>query len=336
VPYELLGGAIAESALNPNAWRQGAWPDWSAGLFQQTVAFADEGDHSASPENVALIKRLYFDPVHACNVAARKFKHWRYDPEISALQAWCAYNLPASYTRWPNVPNVEQRENYRAGLAEAQRILGATPMPVKFDPYEPAIIQNDDWSCAPTALTWAMRSLGRMPATDWIESDMLKLNLVSRDLGLLDHTGRGIVNWLQINDAQHYGSDGYGISNNQNPISWEHLIPEINPNPPYPVLLGLPSWGGPGKGHWAGVRGFKDGRILLANPDNGPTFGNTSLSREEFESRAAGNASIVRILHADLLEATPPPPPIDKLEPVRQKLREALAALEGLKVTSGV
>lgn len=129
VPYELLGGAIAESGLNPTAWRQGAWPDWSAGLFQQTVAFADEGDRTASPENVALIQRLYFDPEHAATVAARKFKGWRYDPDVSALQAWCAYNLPASYRLWPDVPNVEQRENYRRGLAEAERLLSAIEEP---------------------------------------------------------------------------------------------------------------------------------------------------------------------------------------------------------------
>lgn len=205
---------------------------------------------------------------------------------------------------------------------------GITPMPttkVTFDPNYPTVIQNDDWSCAPTALTWAMRALGRMPATDWIEADMVALGLVTHAQGLMNHTGAGIVTWLQINDAQHYGADGYGISNNQNPISWDQLVPEINPNPPYPLLLGLPNWGGQGKGHWSGVRGFKDGRILLANPDNGPTFGVDSLTREQFETKAGGNASIVRVLHPDLLEATaptPPPPP-----PVRPVTRQDLENL---------
>lgn len=305
-PVEVLGGAIAESALDPNAARFGNWPDVSFGLLQQTVKFADEGDHSGSAENIDLIRRLYSDPVHALDVGIAKFKYWRHDPDISALDAWCRYNWPA---RDPNLnPN---RANYANGLAEAQRILGASPMPVKFDPNYPAVIQNDDWSCAPTSLTWAMRALGRNPATDWIETDMLALGIVTRELGLMNHTGSGIVHWMQINDAQHYGSDGYGITNNQNPIGWDQLVPEINPNPPYPLLLGLPNWGGPGRGHWAGVRGYDPARgvILLANPDNGPTFGVTELTRQQFEARAGNNASIVRVLHPDLLSATPEPIP---------------------------
>lgn len=125
IPWEFLGGAIAESALNPSAWREGVWPDWSAGLFQQTVRFADEGDQTASPENVALIKRLYFDPAYACDVAARKFKAYR-AKEATALDAWCRYNWPA---RDPALnPN---RGNYAAGLTEAQRILGGTTAAIK-------------------------------------------------------------------------------------------------------------------------------------------------------------------------------------------------------------
>jgi hypothetical protein len=326
-PVEILGGVIAESALNPDAARYGVWPDVSFGLLQQTVKFADEGDHSDSAVNIDLIRRLYSDPVHALDVGIKKFAYWRHDPEISALDAWCRYNWPA---REPSLnPN---RANYANGLAEAQRILGATPMPVKFDPNYPAVIQDDDWSCAPTALTWAMRSLGRQPAHGFIENDMLRLGLVTKELGLMNHTGAGIVTWLQINDAQHYGSDGYGISNNQNPISWDHLVPEINPRPPYPLLLGLPNWGGPGRGHWAGVRGFDPSRgmILLANPDNGPTFGVTELTRQQFEARAGNNASIVRVLHPDLLEATPPPPPPPPPKGLtRAEIDAVIATLQG-------
>lgn len=208
------------------------------------------------------------------------------------------------------------------------------PSKVNFDPNHPAVIQNDDWSCAPTSLDWAMRSLGRTPQPGWIENDMLRLGLVTRELGLMNHTGSGIVNWLQINDAQHYGSDGYGISNNTNPISWDKLIPEINPRPPYPLLLGLPNWGGPGRGHWSGVRGYDPARgvILLANPDNGATFGHTTLTREQFESKAGGNASIVRVLHPDLLATTPaPPPPPAQTSPTRAEFDAALAPLLALR-----
>lgn len=193
---------------------------------------------------------------------------------------------------------------------------GGATVPVRFDPDFPASKQDDPWSCAPTSLDWAMRSLGRKPGVGWIESDFLALNIASKQLGLLDHTGQGIVNWLQISDAAHYGGeDGYGISNCQNPISWDELVPEINPHAPYPILLGLPRWdlnAASGGGHWVGVRGFDEvgQKILLANPASGELYGQMELTRQQFEARAAGNASIVRVLHPDLL-GTPEPPAIE-------------------------
>jgi N-acetyl-anhydromuramyl-L-alanine amidase AmpD len=68
--------------------------DISFGLFQQTVRWADEGDHSTSIQNVFHLRDLYFDPRHATAVAARKLAaYWRRfgDP----LEALCRYNKPA-------------------------------------------------------------------------------------------------------------------------------------------------------------------------------------------------------------------------------------------------
>lgn len=327
--WELLGGAIAESELDPTAWRQGTWPDWSAGLYQQTVAYADEGDHSASPENVALIQRLYFDPEHACDVAARKYLYWRHDPDVPPLTAWIAYNSPGYYHTPGASPN---RANYQRGLDEARAILEAAPVPQKvtFNPDYPAVRQDDDWSCAPTSLTWAMRSLGRMPDDTWIEQDMVALGLVSHADGLLDHTGAGIVHWLQINDAQHYGSDGYGISNAQCPITWDQLVPETNPHPPYPILLGLPQWGlSPSAGHWTGLRGYDAARgmLLLANPATGAVYGQDTMTRPQFEARAGGGATIVRVLHPDLLDAPAPVPTPAPVLPSRADIDAVIASL---------
>jgi hypothetical protein len=108
-PWELLGGAIAESNLDPNAYRDGPWPDKSPGLFQQTIKFADEGDHTDSPENIALIKHLYFDPVHATDVAAKKYLYWRHDPDVPPLTAWVAYNSPGFYHTPDESPNLRSR-----------------------------------------------------------------------------------------------------------------------------------------------------------------------------------------------------------------------------------
>jgi hypothetical protein len=219
-----------------------------------------------------------------------------------------------------------------ASALDAYAAPGGGAMPVKFDPHYPAVIQNDDWSCAPTSLTWAMKALGRHPGDNFIEDDMVRLGLVTHEQGLMNHTGSGIVTWLQIGDAQHYGSDGYGISNNQNPISWDVLVPEITPYPPYPLLLGLPNWGGLGKGHWSGVRGYDPGRgvILLANPDTGTTYGHAALTRQQFEARAGGNASIVRVLHPDLLGATPEPPKPPVLAVTRADLDPIIAQSEAV------
>ena len=212
------------------------------------------------------------------------------------------------------------------------------PARVTFDPNYPAVLQDDQWSCLPTSLTWAMRALGRNPDDSWIESDMLALHLVSKEQGLLDHTGAGVVNWLQIGDAAHYGSDGYGLSNSQCPIAWTPLVAEIDPHPPYPILLGLPNWSLDGRGHWSGVRGYDAslGVILLANPATGPLYGPTSLTRSEFEARAAGNASIVRVLHPDLLGppvdvSFPPPPPVDPKAGVRARVAAVDAEWSRLK-----
>jgi hypothetical protein len=307
-PWELLGGAIAESNLDPNAYRDGPWPDKSPGLFQQTIKFADEGDHTDSPENIALIKHLYFDPVHATDVAAKKYLYWRHDPDVPPLTAWVAYNSPGFYHTPDESPNVE---NYRAGLAEARRILGAMPMPtpkVTFDRDFPATIQDDDWSCAPSSLDWALRALGRAPGHSYIENLLLKDGIVSRELGLLDASGSDLATWIgkKLPADVYYGADGF-YGNNQAAVSYQAVAEEIGP---YPLLIGGRNWGGPGRGHWSGVRGYDRARdvLLLANPaGSGPTFGGQEMTRAQFDQR--GPYSMVRVLHPDLLAPVAPPAP---------------------------
>jgi uncharacterized protein YgiM (DUF1202 family) len=121
---EFLGGAIAESELNPAAARWGNWPDVSFGLFQQTVKFAEEGDHSNSEQNITYIRNLYSDPEYACDVAAKKYLYWRHDPDVPALTAWIAYNSPGYYRTPGTSPN---RANYERGLTEAATIVAGLP-----------------------------------------------------------------------------------------------------------------------------------------------------------------------------------------------------------------
>ena len=313
-PWEFLGGAIAESGLKVDAWREGVWPDWSAGLYQQTVRFADEGDRTSSPENVALIKRLYFDPVHACNVAAKKFKAYR-AREVTALDAWSRYNSPnLDPARNPN------RANYAAGLEEAQRILGTVPM-VTFDPNEPNIQQNDPWSCAPTSSRWALKAVGRNPSEQWIEDTMLAEGVVTREHGLMDASGAGLAAFLK----RHYGEYGYD-ANNEPSVSFDWCAAEGDHA--YPVLIGGRGWN-----HWAALRGFDAARgvLLLMNPAPGWMGVLGFLDRPTFD--ALGPFSAVRLWHPDLLAPAPvtpaPEPPRDtRLERARALMLQAVAVLD--------
>jgi hypothetical protein len=261
VPYEFLGGAIAESNLDPKAWRQGVWPDWSAGLFQQTVAFADEGDHSASEQNVALIKQLYFDPVHACDVAAVKYHYWRYNPDVPAETAWVAYNGPSYYHTPEQSPNLE---NYRRSLAEAAQILGIVteqPSGRTYGPDVPSEVvgQRNSWSCAVRstyAALWAMAQQGHgEPVTYGDEGprdvyDWLVPRYDDPSVGLHDHTGAGLVQALQAH--------GYTVSNLY-PASLASVQARAGMQP---VLLGGDAWN-----HWVMVRGVEsDGTLILENP----------------------------------------------------------------------
>lgn len=320
-PAEFLGGAIAESALDPTAWRQGDWPDWSAGLFQQTVRFADEGDQSASAENVALIKRLYFDPAYASDVAARKFKAYR-AREATALDAWSRYNSPnLAPIRNPN------RANYQDGLDQAYRILGANPMPVTFDPNTPPIPQDDPWSCAPTSTRWAMTALGRHPGPTYIEDLMLRDGIVTQADGLLDATGGQLAAWIGKPGPEYYGDDGF-YGNNEPLVSFDWCA--LEGDHAYPLLIGGRRWG-----HWSALRGFDaaNGLLLLANPaPNWMGVGQT-MDRSTFD--ALGPFSAVRVLHPDLLAPAPvpplpPTPPVEdtRLARARFKLQEALTILE--------
>lgn len=91
--------------------------DISFGVGQQTVRWADEGDHTQSIENVLYIRDLYFDPVYAIKVAAKKLQGYlfTYGDELEAL---CRYNKP--FIPGNKNPN---RQNYINGLASAESLL---------------------------------------------------------------------------------------------------------------------------------------------------------------------------------------------------------------------
>ena len=168
------------------------------------------------------------------------------------------------------------------------------PEKVTYNRNADPIFQNDQWSCAPTSLRWAMTALGRSPSEGWMESTMIDDGVVSMDLGLLNATGAGLAEFIK----NQYGEFGFD-ANHDGSVSFEDLAAEIGP---YPMLIGGRNWGGPGLGHWSALRGYDADRgvLLLANPaGNTGAFGGQEMTKAQFNQR--GPYSMVRVLHADLI-----------------------------------
>lgn len=214
-----------------------------------------------------------------------------------------------------------------ATALDANRETTAMPK-VTFNPQEPAHTQEHDYDCSQDSLEWAMWSVGRKPTDGWMESQMIADGIMSKDLGLLDASGKALAKWI----TDQYSEFGY-YANNEPTVSFQALAEEIGP---YPMLIGGRNWGGPGKGHWSGLKGYDKARdvLLLANPGGtGPTYGGQEMTRAQFSQR--GPFSMVRVLHPDLLEPTAPTPappapkPDDRLARVRAKLEETIAIIDG-------
>ncbi len=290
---EFLGGGFAESGINLDKWeRWGIWPDVSFGMYHQTVAFADEGDHSNTPANVEFIKNLYFDPEHAARKAAAKFKYWKFDPEVPALTAWCAYNWPGSYRNPEINPNIG---NYRWGLQKAAEELGAAPSTEVrlFGPDVPdsIILQQDDWSCSVRssyAALWTVSQINGHPLPSYAAwQGVMVPQYANGNVGLLDASGAGLVRALATQ----------GISaQNKGVVTLAEVQARAGKQP---VMIGGRNWG-----HWTYVRGVEeDGTLVLENPS--PGFKNIRHQlRDSFSN--LGPFSMVWI---DVPEVVPVPVP---------------------------
>jgi hypothetical protein len=193
---------------------------------------------------------------------------------------------------------------------------------VTFNRDEPPHPQENSYDCSQDSLEWAMWALGRRPDNGWMEVTMIAERVMTPDLGLLDASGAGLAAFVK----RHYGEFGFD-ANNEASVSWDALVAEVNPRSPYPILAGGRKFG-PG-GHWVGVHGYDAARgaLLLANPANGYTGIGQSITRAEWEAR--GPWSMVRVLHADLLAPTTPPPPTPA-QITRSDIAPILAAVQAL------
>lgn len=328
----LLACGIAESNLRWDARRpvsadQDAafWPDVSGGAWQQTVLYDPDyagGQGYPGPAETERILEKQYDVSRSAHVAAANLKRkFRGDPDSDAdiLQALAQYNWPAGDGKFYTP---EHEANYRRGLAEAKTILGAPVPKVTYDPTTPAIAQDDDWSCAPTSLRWALTALGRMPGPQYIENLLVRDGVVSRSQGLLDASGAQLAAWVGRTGLEYYGSEGF-YANSEPSVTFDGLA--LEGDHAYPLLTGGRAWN-----HWTGVRGYDKARdlLLLANPSEGWGGVYQTMSREQFS--ALGPFSMVRVLHDDLLEAPAPQP--SRPAVLIQEIRERLEELERLTV----
>ena len=201
---------------------------------------------------------------------------------------------------------------------------GAGSVPkVTYNATTPAIAQDDDWSCAPTSLRWALTALGRNPGPLYIENLMVRDGVVSKDLGLLDATGGQLAAWIGKSGPAYYGDDGF-YGNNEPTVTFDGAAHEGDHA--YPILIGGRAWN-----HWSGVRGYDASRdvLLLANPSDGWKGVSQIMSRAQWAN--LGPFSMVRVLHPDLLNGTTPepaPPTDPKKDAIVGRLRALLVLHE--------
>lgn len=293
----LLACGVAESNLNPRARRPGMasdderyWPDVSAGVWQQTIRWADEyrgdGTYPGSDE-VERIAALYYDLEYAAEVAARNLAgKYRPDEPDDIFRALCKYNWPAGGGQ-PASAAVEQ--NYRRGIREALAMLGpAAPVtaPRAFNPDTPTELQVQDWTCSIRSTMWLLKSIG-IDVTPGEAQDAMAPRYVNPDDGLLDASGAGIVAVLR---------DRWGVAaTNDASATFDEVAAVAGTRP---AAIGLRNWGGPGHGHWSAVRRYDGERLWLANPaGTSPTYSQQSLNRAEFDAR--GPASMVVVSDAE-------------------------------------
>lgn len=201
-----------------------------------------------------------------------------------------------------------------------------TVMTVRFDPNTPAIAQDDDFSCAPTSLRWALTALGRSPGPTYIEDLLVRDGVVSKELGLLDASGAGLAAWIGKQGAEYYGGEGF-YGNSEPSITFDGAA--LEGDHAYPILIGGRQWN-----HWCAVRGYDATRnlLLLMNPADGWQGVGQTMSPQQFG--ALGAFSMVRVLHPDLPGVGPGPvvvPPVvpspPKPDPLLAEIRAQLVAL---------
>lgn len=134
MPIVLLTCAIAESRLDPTAFRDNGPDDTSVGPYQQVIKYASGygvGDGTYSPANVALCKQVFNDWEKASDIAAQHLGQGLTMAtgaglvgDDAILGAMCVYNaghfVPLGGWWWSS----QQHASYVLALNQAKQKLG--------------------------------------------------------------------------------------------------------------------------------------------------------------------------------------------------------------------
>ena len=152
-----------------------------------------------------------------------------------------------------------------------------------FDPETPTYYQRQDWTCSIASVIWMLRSIG-IDVTPEEAQDAMSPRYVNPTLGLLDGSGAGIVEVLR----EHWGVKAHTLDRPGGP-TFDDVLAVAGKQP---VAIGGRNWGGPGLGHWSAVRGRYEDTLILANPARGDRFGQTTLTRQDWQ-RLGGFSAVV-------------------------------------------
>lgn len=323
---------VREAFWLPESWRQANlryWPFYGRGYVQLTwedayravgqllgIDLLSNPDRALEPQIAAWITAWFWETKRI--------------PSRDGTRSWTLAELCREQD-WVWVRRaVQGGEDGLERLVDIVTALGEDDITVPTIPYNPDAPvdpQPNDWSCALQSVQWLLRSIGRNPdASDttndpWLTSQLVP-NIIRPDVGLRNATGEDLAAWL----TREYGHD-MGFTAHASPVRFDDVAAGAGVNP---TMIGGRKYG-PG-GHWVGIRRLlPDGTLELANP--APNYDQTGPTLDRAEWDARGPWSAIYIDRAATLAATPLPPPaepVDELEAVRQKLREALAMLDAL------
>jgi hypothetical protein len=192
---------------------------------------------------------------------------------------------------WPGTPAGEW--DFRKGVK--------APIEILYDPDARIDAQPDDWSCSIQSTEFFLRTMGRKPDDNWIQSQLLEQGIVTTQHGLMDASGGQLARWL----THEYGSEGGWVAQ-ASPVSFDDVAAGAGVNP---TMIGGRAWN-----HWAGVRKMTNlsGGLSIANPSDGWKGVGQTMSRAQWDSLGPFTAIWVdRMSTLDVIPV-PPEPTIDR------------------------